>query len=221
MHINPFMSLVNASLLATGLLIPGLAAAPSICQTAGGANAEPSAALSTLLAAAQDEEKRGAYVFYTQRFIDQQNQWASYEGSVFGSLTALKVNECEIKLEVVIQDIFTGTVGKKKTGRQIDTFKYSVSFTLTREITEGLSLELAPPSPLAANTRPTCSEKPSCSFEWLVVRAKQPVIWETRLLNDLQDANDATDRFQIPVSTAEHGAAIIAGLKALAADRCP
>ncbi len=221
MHNNLITRPAFTILVAAGLLIHCLAATRSSAQTAGNADAELPAPPTVLLNAAQDEEKRGAYVFYTQRFIDQQNQWASYVGSVFGGLMGLKVNGCEIKLDVEIQDIFTGTVGKKKTGRQIDTFKYSVSFALTREIADGLSLEAARPSPLAANTHSVCAEKPSCSFEWLVVRAKQPVIWETRVLNGLLDANGATDRFQVPVSTAERGAAIVAGMKALAADRCP
>lgn len=133
----------------------------------------------------------------------------------------LKINGCDLNIDVTLQDIFTGIEGKKQTGRQIDTYNYSFSFTLTREIAGKLQLEQAPPAPLAANTNAICARRRSCSFEWLAVRSPKSVLWEKRVLNGFFDFDDATDRFQIPVSSAESGAGLIAGMKALAVDRCP
>ncbi len=196
-------------------------AAQLSAQAAPAAHKEELSASTALLAAVQTEEKLGTHVFYTQRFIDQQNQWASYRGSVFGGLMDFKMKGCDLTINVTLQDIFTGTVGKQETGRQIDTYSYSLSLTLTREIADRLSLEEAPPAPLASNTHSICIERRSCSFEWLVVRSAKPVLWEKRVLNGFLDVNDATDRFQIPVSSAERGSALMAAIKALAADRCP
>jgi hypothetical protein len=207
--------------VAAGAIVFGCVLQRSSAQSATDAALTSPAEPSALLAAAQAEEKLGTHAFYTQSYIDQENKWASYEGSVFGGLMGLKVDGCELKLDVELQDIFTGTVGKKQTGRQVDTYKYTVSFTLTREMADNLALEVAPPSLLGANTHSVCAERRSCSFEWLVLRAPTPIIWESRVLNGFLDVNAATDRFQVPVSTAERGAALIAGIKALAADRCP
>lgn len=194
---------------------------PARSQTSGEIKAVPAAGEAPLIAAAEAEEKLGTYVLYTQSFLDQQNKWATYKGSVFAGLMALKVTDCEIRLSVVVQDIFTGEIGKKPTGHQTDTSNYTVSFTLDREIADDLKLKEAPPAQLESNTRPICAEKRACAFEWVVLESKSPVFSEARVLNGFLDFNGPVNRFEIPVSSTEMGQRLIAAVKSLSVGRCP
>jgi sporulation protein YlmC with PRC-barrel domain len=98
------------------------------------------------------EAKRGVAVFYTQSFIDKENQRATYQGSVYGAIQEVKMNGDEMTIETLMVDKFSGTVGKAPTGAQQDSYLYSVTFVLTGEIVRSLMLVQARPAPLGAHT---------------------------------------------------------------------
>lgn len=210
-----------AAFALASLLAVSACASRSFCQANEPVEKTSGASASNgLLDAVEAEEKLGTYVFYSQSFIDKENEKATYRGSIYGAIKAFYVSACELRLDIALQDYFSGTVGKNETARLLDSTLYSVRFTLTREIANALTLSEARPIQLSENTNPTCSEKPSCNFTWLVVHAKRPVIRESRMTNGLVDFSGWTDHFQAPLSSAETGKQLIRKIQALADTQC-
>lgn len=181
---------------------------------------EPVMASSDPASLASEEAKRGAYVFYTESFIDKENKRASYRGSVYGGIQALKLNGCELKIETIIVDKFSGTVGRASTGEQQDTNHNSASVLLTPEIAAGLAILDARPAQLRHTTHAVCDENPSCSFTWLRIQAKHPIIQETSTVNDSLDFSGQVDQFVIPISSRGAGNRLIRAIRALADSEC-
>ena len=203
----------------TSLLVLRVCTAQSPGRTKGPATGAGDAS-KNLFEAFQAEEKLGTYVFYRQSYVDKENQRASYGGSIYGTIEAFHIDGCQLKLDITLQDYFSGTVGKIETGRLLDNYLYSISFTLTREIASTARVTEARPIQLSDNTNSTCSEKPSCDFIWLAVRAKKPVIQESRTIGGIRDFDGWTDHFQAPLSSAQAGKELIQDMQTLANTEC-
>jgi hypothetical protein len=204
-----------------GLLVIVMRGPQSLCQTNEPVKKTSDAsAAKSLLDAFEAEEKLGAYIFYSQSFIDKENKKASYRGSIYGSIQRFHVAGCELKLDIALQDYFSGTVGKNQTGRLLDSYLYSVTFTLTRAIADSLTLSEARPIQLGGKTNSICPEKPSCSFTWLTVHADRPVIRESTMTNGILNFNGRTDHFQAPLSSGEAGEELIRKMRELAEAQC-
>jgi hypothetical protein len=183
-------------------------------------NVDAAAAQRDLLLAAEAEARKGAYVFYTQHYIDKENQKAFYRGSVYGALKSFKLDGCSLKVDVVIVDRFSGVVGKKLTGDQADSQQYTFSLNLTSDIAGALALIEARPAQLGRATNSVCTEKPSCAFTWLAIRATGSSIKESRITNEFVDFEGRADRFLIPVSSPEAGGQLIGQMQAFANAQC-
>jgi hypothetical protein len=214
-------SKVFATLIVSGLLPIGFFCLKSFCQSSRSPEetARPSEE-SKFLTAIEAEEKKGAYVFYTQTFIDEENKKVSYRGSIYGAIKTAKLEGCSLAIDVLILDKFSGLVGKKQTRDQEDSQLYSVRFTLSSEIANTLELVEARPVQLADGTNTVCVEKPSCAFTWLAIKSKDPAIRERRITNELIDFDGQTDRFLVPMSSSDSGKQLIEIIQSLADVQC-
>jgi hypothetical protein len=190
-----------------------IAVFPSRSQDHAGSSSD----LSSLTA---EEARRGVYVFYTQSFIDKDNQRASYRGSLYGAIQKFELNGCELKIETVIVDKFSGTVGRAPTGPLQDTYRYSASLSLTPEIAAAAVVLEARPAQLGRNTHSVCDENASCDLPWLRIQAKSPVIHEISSVNNARDFDGQVDHFVVPISAPGIGNRLIAQMQAIADSRC-
>ncbi len=181
---------------------------------------QPVSASSDLASLVAEEAKRGVYVFYTQSFIDKENKRASYRGSVYGAIQSFELKDCALKIEAVIVDKFSGTVGQKPTGQLQDTYRYSASLLLTSEIASGATLVESRPAQLSHNAHSVCDEQGSCNFWWLRIGAKQKIIHEVSTVNDVRDFDARVDHFIVPITSQDAGNRVIERLRAIAAERC-
>ena len=182
--------------------------------------AQNGAAEQTLASLIESDAKQGEWVFYRQRFLDNENKWARYDGSVYAAVTDLKIAGCRIDFETVQVDHFTGLVGKSETGEQQDSSSYSISFTLTRPIADALDIIEAPPVQLRKTTHAICDEKPSCALTWLRIRTKRPEIAETAVTNNLLEFRGTTSLALLPLSSADLGLKVIQQLRSLSNFHC-
>lgn len=169
------------------------------------------------------EERRGTYVFYTQTYRDGQHRPVFFNGSVFGVIQQMQANECEIKLETDVTDLYTGSIGKNQIRKTASVYRWLFDFTLTSEIADALHVVELRPAQLDNGTNPLCTAKPGCTFEWIEVKAALPVIKETEITNDfagydgyVKDFDGMVDHFLIPISSSTAGDDLIAKLKVLA-----
>jgi hypothetical protein len=211
----------SANLIVIGLLVTLLARPNSLSQSntliggEGGVSAERS-----LVASIESEEKRGVSVLYTQGFVDAANQKTFYSGSIYGAINAIKVNECQMQLDFIVADSFSGVVGKRPTGHLQDSSSYSITFSLTIEIADNLRLIEARPIQLRLSTHAVCSDGSSCAFTWLQIKTKNLEIKETRITNDAVDFQGTVNHILIPLSSADSGNQLIGLFRSFAKTRC-
>jgi hypothetical protein len=211
----------NIRVLLVGCLFAGIVAPISFCQTVGPSQApQPSAAEKELRAEIETEERRGEYTFYTQSFVDKENQKVAYSGSVYGAIKDFAVDGCSISIDTVLIDSFAGIVGRKQTGRLEDDSRFSIRLLLTREIVDRLAVVEARPVELAHATNSVCTERSPCTFTWLRIQTRQPIIRETKSTNHLLVFDGTVDRFLLPVSSAQSAKEIIERLKNFAYADC-
>lgn len=210
------ISAILTSLLAISQVLPQL-----LCQSKddpGGMNR--ALASRTLIQAIQAEQQTGTYLFYSQHYLDTENQYVSYRGSVSGFIKSAKLNECLLTIDFIIADRFSGFVAKKGTGTLEDDELYSTAFILTPKLAHSLSLIEAPPAEVADGTNSICVKNPSCDFAWLAVQAKGMPIRETKTTNDWLDFNGNVSRSFIPVSSLEIGKQLIKELQIFTDESC-
>lgn len=210
------ISAILTSLLTISHLVPQL-----LCQSKndpGGTNR--ALATRTLIQAVQAEQQTGTYLLYAQHYVDTENQYVSYRGSISGFIKSAKLNGCLLTIDFIIADRFSGFVAKKGTGTLEDDELYSTAFTLTPNLAHSLSLIEAPPAEVADGTNSICVKNPSCDFAWLAVQAKGMPIRETKTTNDWVDSNGNVSRSFIPVSSLEAGKQLIKELQIFTNNRC-
>ena len=211
----------SANLIVIGLLLTVLAGPNSLSQSNSSFVGEGDvSAERNLVASVESEEKKGVSVFYTQAFVDRENQRTFYSGSIYGVINAIKVNECQMEIDFIVADSFSGVVGKTPTGHLQDNSSYSITFRLTSEIAENLRLIEARPIQLRPSTHAVCSETSSCSFPWLRIKTKNLEIKETRVTNDAVHFQGTVDHILIPLSSADSGNQLIGLFQSFAKARC-
>lgn len=191
------------------------------CQTSSGQmEMQRVPAASNLVDAIEAEAKRGAYLSYTQSYVDSENERVSYRGSIHGAIKRVEVDGCTLNVTVEIVDYFSGVVDRDRIGPQEERSFYTVSFTLTNAIANALTIVEARPTQLANGTKFSCAANSSCTFAWLVIQAKDQVIKETRTTNRLVDFNGNTKRFLVPLSSADVGKELMGRMRSLAESSC-
>ncbi len=207
--------------LLAGSLLAGLLPPFCFCQAIGTSPAaQPSAAEKELRADFDTEERRGEYAFYTQSFVDKENQRVAYSGSIYGAIKDFAVDGCSISIGTMLIDSFGGIVGKKQTGKLQDDSRFSIRLLLTPEIVDRLGVVEARPVELAPATNSVCTERSSCTFTWLRIETRSPVIRETKVTNRLLVFDGTVDHFLLPVSSAQRAKEIIEKLRVFAYADC-
>lgn len=180
----------------------------------------PSSAESSLLDTLQAEEHVGTYIFYTQSYIDTDNEPVTYQGSVDGFIKNAELKDCSLNIDFILADHFSGVVKKKPTGTLEDDELYSATIPLTHNLAFSLSLVDAPPKVIANGTNSVCATRPSCAFTWLKILAKDSSIRETKATNGLQDFAGDTKTFFLPISSPEAGKNLIQQIQAFSDAHC-
>jgi hypothetical protein len=207
--------------LLAGCLLAGPVPPIVFCQAIGALQAaQPGAVEKELRAEFDTEERRGEYTFYTQSFVDKENQRVAYSGSVYEAIKDFAIDACSISIDTVLVDSFAGIVGKKQTGKLQDDSRSSICLLLTREIADRLAVVEARPVELAPATNSVCTERPSCTFTWLQIQTKLPVIRETKWTNHSLVFDGTVNHFLLPVSSAQRAKEIIERLQNFAYADC-
>lgn len=191
-----------------------------LCQSGngiGGMTASP--AESSLLDTLQAEEHAGTYLFYTQSYVDSEDEPVTYQGSIYGFIQEAKLNGCSLNVDFILADRFSGTVKQKPTGALEDDELYSANVPLTHNLANSLSLVEAPPAAIANGTNSVCATRPSCAFTWLKVDARDSSIVETRTTNGWLDFAGNTKVFFLPISSPDAGKNVIKEMQAVT-DAC-
>ena len=191
-----------------------------LCQTGNPATTPPpSSAETSLLDALQTEQHAGTYLFYTQSYVDSDNQRVTYNGSVYGFIKHAELKDCSLNVDFIVADRYSGVVKKQPTGSVEDDEEYSATIPLTHNIALSLSLVEAPPVAIANGTNSLCATRPSCAFTWLKIIASDSSIRETRTTNGLLDFAGNTKTFFLPISTPDAGKNLIQQIQSFT--RCP
>ena len=104
-----------------------------LCQTGKPATTPPpSSAETSLLDALQNEQHAGTVLFYTQTYIDADNQRVAYSGSVYGFIKHVELKDCSLNIDFIVADRYSGVVKKQPTGSVEDDEEYSATIPLTR-----------------------------------------------------------------------------------------
>jgi hypothetical protein len=168
----------------------------------------------------ESDRRKGEWVFYHQRFLDADNQWVQYQGSVYAAVQNIKIERCQVDLQTVIVDHFGGVVGDTGTGQQQDTSTYVISFTLTPAIATELQVVQARPAQLRRTTHAICDEKPSCELTWVRIKGEGHKITESITTNDQMEFSGPANAAVFPVSSSDVGSAIIRYFQVFANSNC-
>jgi hypothetical protein len=192
-----------------------------LCQTEkAAATTTPSSAETSLLDALQTEEHAGTYLFYTQSYVDSDNEHVTYNGSVYGFIKHAELKDCSLNIDFIVADRYSGVVKKQPTGPLEDDEEYSATIPLTHNCALSLSLVEAPPVALTNGTNSACATRPSCAFTWLKIVAKDSSIRETKTTNGLLDFAGNIKTFFLPVSSPDAGKNLIQQTQAFTHARC-
>ena len=180
----------------------------------------PSSAETSLLDALQTEQHAGTYLFYTQSYVDSDNQHVTYNGSVYGFIKHAEVKDCSLNIDFIVADRYSGVVKKQLTGPLEDDELYSATIPLTHNLALSLSLVEAPPVAIARGTNSLCATRPSCAFTWLKIVAKDSSIKETKSTNGVLNFAGNTKTFFLPLSTPNAGKNLIQQIQSFTDVQC-
>jgi hypothetical protein len=172
------------------------------------------------LSDAENEAKRGTYLFYTQDYRDKRKRNVNLHGSLYGVLRDVHINGCDVEARVEIVDLFSGTIRDIPTGDVQDKTEYAIRFRLTHEIAAGLDVIDGRPSQLSRAMHTRCAEEAACTFTWLRIRSAQPALYEQIVLNNSVTFDGAVTHVLAPVSSREAGTGLVRDLQELAAGAC-
>ena len=168
----------------------------------------------------ESDTSKGEWIFYRQRFLDADNQWVQYQGSVYAAVQNMKIERCQVDMQTVIVDHFGGVVGNTGTGQQQDTSIYAISFILTPAIANELQLVEARPAQLRRTTNAICDEKPSCDLTWVRIKGARHKITERITTNDQIEFSGPASSAIFPVSSPDVGSAVIKYFQVFASSEC-
>lgn len=171
----------------------------------------------------QAENERGTSIFYTQTY-GLRGRRVELHGSIVGMIRGVQADGCRLKIESVIDDRYSGSIGRKLIGQTQNRYIMSVEFKLTTKMAANLTtVNARPVRQLNGDTNAVCSGDRQCRLTWLKLVADAPVIQETEITNDLagydgdvKDFDGSVDQFLLPVSSADVGNGLIAKMRVFA-----
>jgi hypothetical protein len=198
-----------------GLMLSGACASRALYQEFSSPVREPAAAL---LRDADEEAKRGTYIFYRQAYKDRRKEGVSLHGSVYGVLRDVKLDGCDLDATVQVFDLFSGFIGEDPEAERQDLTEYSIHL----RISSGLAASVfqARPSQLAHSMHTQCDGDGSCSFAWIRIRSSRPLMHEKIVLNHSITFDGAVSEVLAPVSSKDVADQFMRDLQELAGSRC-
>jgi hypothetical protein len=176
-----------------------------------------------LIRSFQAENKRGTFIFYTQAY-GPHGRRVEFHGSIFGVIQDVQADGCELKIESVLVDLYSGSIGRKLVGQTQNKYITSADFKITPKMAANLKIvDARPVRQLTEGTNVVCSGGRQCSLTWLKLVTDGPVIHLTEITNDvadydgdIKDFDGSVDQFLLPVSSADAGNELIAKMRAFA-----
>jgi hypothetical protein len=172
----------------------------------------------SLLRDADEEARRGTYIFYSQDYKDRHKESVSLHGSVYGVLRDVKLEGCDLDATVQVFDLFSGFIGESPQAERQDMTEYSIHLRITSGV--AASVIQARPSQLAHSMHSQCDGDGSCRFNWIRIRSSQPLMHERIVLNHSITFDGAVSEVLAPVSSKEVGEQLMRDLLDLAGSRC-
>ena len=116
-----------------------------------------------------------ALLTYSQHYIDDNNNSVEYSGTLYAKVESATLLGCKLKLNVLVQDRFTGTESRRKHFSVVtspvrpDFSTYRYSYQVDLKDTPDLKIDpiLGRPSQLLKGTGFACQEDPACMIQWL------------------------------------------------------
>ena len=170
----------------------------------------------SLMELMEAEKSKGEWIFYRQRFLDKDNRWAQYEGSIYAAVQSMRIEKCQVDLDMLIVDHFRGIVANSGTGEQQDSTRYVISFALTPAIADTLQVIEARPAQLRRSTHAICDEKPSCALTWIQMKSEERKINERITTNDHVEFAGLAKTGTMPASSWDAGATMVRDFRAVA-----
>ena len=63
------------------------------------------------------EQQRGSVLTYSQSYVDDQNERASYNGTLYAGIHLFEIDECKVTARVAIEDRYSGAIEHRSLGR--------------------------------------------------------------------------------------------------------
>ena len=218
------MRTIRWAVLLTCVIVVYMQNARVVAQhPAGASSLSFSAARDDLIRSIQSESKKGTTISYTQAY-GPRGRRVEFHGSIFGVIQGFQADGCELKIESVLVDLYSGSIGGKLVGRTQTKYATTIDFKLTPKMAADLKAVTARPvQQLAEGTNAVCAGGRQCDLTWLKLTADAPVIREVEVADDLADYNGDVKDFDgwvsqvfLPVSSVEAGNDLIAKMRGLA-----
>jgi hypothetical protein len=157
-----------------------------------------------------EETERWSVLTYSQLYIYDKNEPVQYTGTVYLKIDSFSLEECDLKISVVVQDKYVGTedqrqrFGKtvhKETKPKSDSYRYSYQLRLDEIDPVHVRTVLARPTQLIENTSLSCKEEKACILPWLQVVTRKRSISESRVMNGFEDVNQTVSQMLIPMTS--------------------
>ena len=158
-----------------------------------------------------EEAERWSVLTYSQLYIYGKNEPVQYTGTVYLQIGSFSLEECDLKISVVVQDKYVGTEeqrqrfsGKtvhKETRPKSDSYRYSYHLSIDDIDSAQVRTIQARPTQLLENARLSCKEEKACNLPWLQVVTKKRSISEIRVMNGFEDVNQMVSQMIIPMTS--------------------
>jgi hypothetical protein len=158
-----------------------------------------------------EEAERWSVLTYSQLYIYDKNEPVQYTGTVYLKIGSFSLEECDLKISVVVQDKyvgaeeqrqrFSGKIIHEETRPKSDSYRYSYHLSISDIDPAQVRTILTRPAQLLENTRLSCKEERACNLPWLQVVTKKRSISETRVMNGFEDINQMVSQMVIPITS--------------------
>lgn len=152
-----------------------------------------------------------ALLTYSQHYFDNNDNPVEYSGTLYTKVESATLLGCNLTINILVQDRFTGTESKRKhfsvvkshVAPDFSTFRYSYQFNL--KDTPDLQIDpiLARPSQLLKGTGFVCKEDSACRLQWMRLKTSKPGFRETRTVDGLTDFDQWVSEISIPMPSHE------------------
>ncbi len=160
------------------------------------------------------EQQRGSVLTYAQSYVDDENEKVSYNGTLYAGIHHFRLDECNVTVQVAIQDTYSGAIEHRylgrvhfeRTGELRDNTVYEYRFGLGELSVDAVHAASAVPGQLNIQTAVRCEEDRLCNLSWIQIAAPNSGMAETRTVNGIQDVDSEAKAIVLPMPSPEAAA---------------